>query len=182
MRKLTAWISIFLLSILSAVFLLIAIGFRINMTDSIPVGVYRITDIKNLKNSFVIFCPEINPAFQRARDRGYIGSGLCPGGYGYLMKKVVALRGDKISVTDEGVFVNHQRIPFSKPISADGMNRPLLQWRTRDYQLKEDEVLTMTSQSTWSFDSRYYGPVHTGQIKGMITPIWVKATMEKLHE
>ncbi|VEG89819.1 conjugative transfer signal peptidase TraF [Legionella spiritensis] len=182
MRKLTAWITVFLISILSAVLLLVAMGFRINLTDSIPIGVYRMTDIKNLKNGFVIFCPEDKPAFQQARDRGYIDSGLCHGGYGYLMKKVVALRGDNISVTDEGVLVNHQLIPFSKPISTDGMNRLLPQWRTRDYQLKEDEIMTMTSQSEWSFDSRYYGPVHTGQIKGMITPVWVKATMEKVYE
>lgn len=179
MRKLTAWMSIFLLSILSMVLLLVAMGFKINMTDSIPIGLYRITDIKNLKNAFVIFCPEDKPVFQQARDRGYIDSGLCPGGYGYLMKKVVAIKGDNISVTDEGVLVNHQLIPFSKPISADGLKRPLPQWRTRDYQLKKDEILTMTSQSEWSFDTRYFGPVRLSQIKGVITPVWVKATMEK---
>lgn len=182
MRKLTAWISIFFLGILSAALLLVAMGFRINLTDSIPIGVYRMTGINNLKNAFVIFCPEDKPDFQQARDRGYIDSGLCPGGYGYLMKKIVAIKGDKISVTDEGVFVNHQRIPFSKSVLKDGLKRPLPQWRTTDYQLKEDEILTMTSQSTWSFDSRYYGPVHTGKIKGMITPIWIKATMEKVYE
>ncbi|CZP18995.1 conjugative transfer signal peptidase TraF [Legionella pneumophila] len=179
MRKLTAWISIFLLCILSVAILLVAMGFRVNMTDSIPIGIYRMTGIKNLKNAFVIFCPEDKPVFQQARDRGYINNGFCHGNYGYLMKKVVATKGDKISVTDKGIFVNHQRIPFSKPILTDGMSRPLPQWRTRNYQLKEDEILTMTNQSAWSFDSRYYGPVHTGQIKGMITPVWVKATMEK---
>ena len=174
MKKLTAWIAVFLMSILSITLFLVVIGFRINLTNSIPLGLYRITDIKNLKNAFVIFCPDDKPAFQEAWDRGYIDSGFCPGGYGYLMKKVVACRGDKISVTDEGVFVNHGLIPFSKPIATDGINRPLPQWRTIDYQLKEDEILTMTSQSKWSFDSRYYGPVSTKQIKGVLTPIWVK--------
>lgn len=182
MRKWMAWISIFLLGILIAALLLVVMGFRINLTDSIPIGLYRMTGIKNLKNAFVIFCPEDKPAFQHAIDRGYIDSGLCPGNYGYLMKKIVAIKGDKISVTDKGVYVNHQLLPFSKPISVDEMKRPLPQWRTTDYQLKEDEILTMTSQSAWSFDSRYYGPVHTGQIKGMITPVWVKATMEKVYE
>ncbi|HDU7913666.1 TPA: S26 family signal peptidase, partial [Legionella pneumophila] len=42
-----------------------------------------------------------------------------------------------------------------------------------NYQLQKDEVMTMTSQSEWSFDGRYYGLVYTRQIKGMITPIWV---------
>ena len=174
MKQLAAWIAVVLLSVLSAALVLVVMGFRVNLTDSIPMGLYRITGIKNLKNAFVIFCPDDKPAFQEAWNRGYIDSGLCPGGYGYLMKKVVACRGDKISVTDEGVLVNHRLIPFSKPISTDGLKRPLPQWRAKDYPLKEDEVLTMTSQSKWSFDSRYYGLVRIKQIKGVITPIWVK--------
>lgn len=182
MKKFTVWVAVFLIGIISIAFLLICMGFRVNITDSIPFGLYRITSIKNIKNSYVIFCPDDRPTFNQGRDRGYIDSGLCPGGYGYLMKKVVATNGDKISATSEGIFVNQAFIPFSKPIPADGMNRTLPQWRTRDYQLKEYEVLTMTSQSEWSFDSRYYGPVHIGQIKGVITPVWVKTTMEERHE
>ena len=54
------------------------------------------------------------------------------------------------------------------------MNRKLPEWRALNYQLKEDEIMTMTSQSSWSFDGRYYGPIRIGQIKGMITPVWVK--------
>lgn len=179
MRRLTFWMAIMLVSIISLSLLLIVMGFRLNLTDSIPRGIYRITDIKPRKNGYVIFCPDSRPAFKQGLDRGYIDSGLCPGGYGYLMKKVVAFSGDKIAVTAEGVFVNHQLIPFSKPIATDGLSRPLPQWRTKDYQLKDDELMTMTSQSKWSFDSRYYGPVSIRQIKGMITPVWIKTTTEK---
>lgn len=174
MRKLTTWVGIFLLSTISLALLLASVGFRINVTNSIPIGLYRITGLKIYKNAFVIFCPEERLAFQQARDRGYIDSGHCSGGYGYLMKKVVATKGDKISVTSEGVFVNHRRLPFSKPLLSDGVKRPLPQWRRIDYQLKKDELLTMTSQSKWSFDARYYGLVHIGQVKGMITPVWIK--------
>ncbi|TIE18196.1 conjugative transfer signal peptidase TraF, partial [Legionella pneumophila] len=63
--------------------------------------------------------------------------------------------------------------PYSKPKIQDGMKRALPQWQVMNYQLQKDEVMTMTSQSEWSFDGRYYGLVHAGQIKGMITPIWV---------
>jgi len=175
MKWLTAWVAMFLLSIISVAFIFILLGFRINTTDSIPFGLYRITNLKNLKNSFVIFCPENRPVFQLAKSRGYIDSGLCPSGYGYLMKKVVAISGDEISITDDGVFVNQRLIPFSKPLSSDGIERPMPQQHLYDYQLKEKEILTMTSQSRWSFDGRYYGPIHVGQIKGVITPIWVKS-------
>lgn len=174
MKRLTVWIAVFLLSIIGMVLFLVVMGFRINITDSIPVGLYRITGIKHMKHAYVIFCPDDRQAFQQARDRGYIDSGLCPGGYGYLMKKVVATQGDRISITPEGVFVNQTLISFSKPQSKDGMNRILPRFHAINYQLKEDELITMTSQSAWSFDSRYYGPVRLGQIKGVITPIWVK--------
>jgi len=36
---------------------------------------------------------------------------------------------------------------------------------------KEDEVITMTSQSEWSFDGRYYGLVRMGQIMGIVRDV-----------
>ncbi|BCA95188.1 putative conjugal transfer protein TraF [Legionella antarctica] len=175
-------LSVCLISLIGLAFLLIAMGFRINLTDSIPVGLYRITHEGNLKNTFVIFCPDDRQAFRVGLSRGYIDHGLYCGGYGYLMKKVVASPGDILSVTDTGVFVNQDRIPFSKPKLKDGLNRPLPQWHATNYQLKEDELLTMTSQSEWSFDGRYYGLVHSGQIKGMLRPLWVINKQENNHE
>jgi len=182
MRKLSGIIAAFLMSLILVMFLLLAMGFRVNITDSIPIGLYRITGLTNLKNSFVMFCPDDRPAFKQGLKRHYIDPGLCSGGYGYLMKKVLAIQGDTVSVTAEGVFVNQTLIPFSKPKLKDGLNRSLPQWRVLNYQLQDDEIMTMTSQSTWSFDGRYYGPVRTGQIKGVITPVRVKATVEKNHE
>ncbi|HHT9914899.1 TPA: conjugative transfer signal peptidase TraF [Legionella pneumophila] len=175
-------LSISLISLIGLTFLLAVIGFRINLTDSIPVGLYRITHEGHLKNAFVIFCPDDREAFRLGLNRGYIDHGLYCGGYGYLMKKVVAMRGDIISVTDAGVFVNQDHIPFSKPKLKDGLNRLLPQWQVSNYQLKEDELLTMTSQSEWSFDGRYYGLVHLSQIKGMLRPLWVINQQENNHD
>lgn len=163
-----------MIGIISIALLVMVLEFRINLTDSIPVGLYRITSMENLKNSFVIFCPDERPAFKQALDRGYISSGLCPGGYGYLMKKVVATKGDMVSVTAKGVYVNKTLIPFSKPKLNDENNNTLPQWRVFSYQLEKDEFLTMTNQSEWSFDSRYYGIVHKEQIKGIMKPMWTK--------
>lgn len=173
MKKLSILIAIVLISLIAAGALFHAIGFRINLTESIPIGLYRITSAAPIKNAYVIYCPDDREAFRLARNRGYIDHGLNCGGYGYLMKKVVAVSGDTLSVTNEGVFVNHMLIPYSKPKLQDGMNRVLPQLRVTNYPLQKDEVMTMTSQSEWSFDGRYYGLVHTRQIKGMLTPIWV---------
>ncbi len=181
MKKLTSIIAVFLISLISIVLLLMAMGFRVNLTESIPIGLYRITNAGTIKNAYVIFCPDNRDAFKQALDRGYIDHGLYCGGYGYLMKKVVAIADDILSVTPEGVFVNQTLIPYSRPKLTDGMNRVLPQWHVLNYRLKEDEVMTMTSQSEWSFDGRYYGLVHLRQIKGMITPVWVINRLEKKY-
>lgn len=175
-------LSVCLISLIGLVYLLIAMGFRINLTDSIPVGLYRITHEGELKNAYVIFCPDNRPAFRLGLDRSYIDHGLNCGGYGYLMKKVVAIPGDIVSTTKAGVFVNQERIPFSKQKLKDGLNRLLPQWHATNYQLSKDELMTMTSQSEWSFDGRYYGLVQTGQIKGMLRPLWVINKLEKSHD
>ncbi|HCE5637918.1 TPA: conjugative transfer signal peptidase TraF [Legionella pneumophila] len=179
MKKLSIIIAIVLISTIAAGSLFHSMGFRINLTESIPVGLYRITSAEPLKNAYVIFCPDHRQTFRLAKNRGYIDHGLYCNGYGYLMKKVVAVSGDILSVTNEGVFVNQVIIPYSKPKLQDGMNRALPQWQIMNYQLKVNEIMTMTNQSEWSFDGRYYGLVHTRQIKGMITPIWVINKREK---
>ncbi|VEB33713.1 conjugative transfer signal peptidase TraF [Legionella cherrii] len=173
MKKLSILIAIVLISLIAAGALFHAMGFRINLTESIPIGLYRITSAAPIKNASVIFCPDDRESFRLARNRGYIDHGLNCGGYGYLMKKVVAVSGDTLSVTNKGVFVNHMLIPYSKPKLQDGLNRALPQLQVTNYPLQKDEVMTMTSQSEWSFDGRYYGLIHTRQIKGMLTPIWV---------
>lgn len=182
MKKLSKIIAVILMSLISIALLLIAMGFRINTTNSIPVGLYRITSIKNLKNAFVLFCPDDRPAFRQALERHYISPGLCPDGYGYLMKKVVAVAGDIVAVNADGVFVNEHVVPYSKPKLKDGMNRALPQLRVSNYRLKKNEIMTMTSQSEWSFDGRYYGVVHLSQIKGMSRPLWVIKNKEKNHD
>ena len=182
MKRFTIWTTIFLLSILALSALLVVLGFRINTTDSIPIGIYRMTADKTPKNAYVIFCPDNRPVFQQALKRGYIKSGLCPDGYGYLMKKVVATTGDKLTVNNKGVFVNDKLIPYSKPQLKDAFSRSLPKWQAINYQLTDDEIMTMTDQSQWSFDGRYYGPIKSGQVKGMLTPVWVYPKQEKIHE
>ena len=182
MKQFSIWGSAFLIGLIITALLFQILGFRVNLTDSIPVGLYQIQNGIPIKNAFVIFCPDERRAFRQGLERAYIGHGLCAGGYGYLMKQVVATEGDIISVSTQGVYVNKKPIPYSKPKSKDAKNRKLEHWQAVNYQLKKDEFLTMSNQSEYSFDSRYYGLIHKEQIKGAITPIWTKTTLEKKYE
>lgn len=147
-----------------------AVGIRVNTTKSIPVGLYWATDAPVIKGAYVMFCPPRTAVFDEAKQRGYIGAGFCPGGYGYMMKRVMGDGGDAIRVTPEGVLVNGQILALSAPYSTDKAGKLLPRWADQ-YTLGSTELLLMSDVSGTSFDARYFGPIDTQQVKGVIRPI-----------
>ncbi len=158
-------LSVFLLSAVAY-----ALGIRLNTTPSIPVGVYRLTDDPIVNGSYVYFCPPPAPVFELAKERGYISAGLCPGGYGHLMKKTLAVKGDVVAIGTNGVHVNGLLLPLSIPVLADGAGRPLPKFETSKV-LGNDEFLPMADNNGSSFDGRYFGTINRTQIEGVIRPV-----------
>ena len=148
-------------------------GVRVNTTKSIPIGLYLTSSSAIKKGAYVMFCPPPSAVFDEARQRRYIGGGSCPGGYGYMMKKVLAAKADAIDVADDGVRVNGELLPLSAPLKADKAGRPLPRYQANRYALGNSEVLLMSDVSSTSFDSRYFGPIHVAQIKSVIEPVFV---------
>jgi conjugative transfer signal peptidase TraF len=146
-------------------------GARINTSKSIPVGLYWTTSAPMEKGAYVLFCPPPSGVFSEARERGYIGAGFCPGGYGYLMKQVAATQRDTVTVTSKGVHVNGERWPQSMPRLADKAGRLLPRFQADSYVQGHAEVLLMSDGSPTSFDGRYFGPVGRAQLKTAIKPI-----------
>jgi len=149
-----------------------AAGARINTTRSIPLGLYWASSKPVEKGDYVMFCPPPLVVFDIAKERGYIRAGFCPGGYGYMMKRVLAAKNDAVSVADEGVRVNGQLLPLSTVIKADLGGHPLPRYQADSYTLNEYQVLLMTDVNPLSFDSRYFGPINRSQIKTVIAPIF----------
>jgi conjugative transfer signal peptidase TraF len=148
-----------------------AAGARINTTKSIPVGLYWTSNKPVEKGAYVLFCPPKARVFDDAKSRGYIGAGFCPSDYGYLMKRVLAVQSDVVSITDEGVWVNDALLPLSVPITTDGTGRALPRYRANRFSLRESEVLLMSDVSSTSFDGRYFGPIARSHIKTVISPV-----------
>jgi conjugative transfer signal peptidase TraF len=147
-------------------------GVRINTSPSIALGLYWSCAKPAEKGDYVMFCPPRSELFDTARKRGYIGAGFCPGGYGYIMKRVFAATNDAVTVTEDGVRVNGKLLPFSAVLEADQGGRPLPRYRNDGYTLNEHQVLLMTDAHPFSFDSRYFGPIDRSQIKSVISPIF----------
>jgi conjugative transfer signal peptidase TraF len=144
---------------------------RINTTKSIPVGFYWMTSDSVKKGSYVIFCPPQIDLFETAKERGYIGAGFCPGGYGYMMKRVAAVKDDAVTIASDGVRVNGDLLPLSVPRASDKAGRPIPRSEPDRYTLDATELLLMSDVSGTSFDSRYFGPIDRKQVQGVIRPI-----------
>jgi conjugative transfer signal peptidase TraF len=148
-----------------------AAGARINTTRSIPVGLYWVSGAAVAKGAYVLVCPPPAAVFEQARERGYIGAGYCPGGYGYMMKRVMAAKDDDVAVSDEGVRVNGVLLPLSAPRAVDAGGRSLPRFQADRYTLGAAELLLMSDVSGTSFDGRYFGPINRSQIQTVVSPL-----------
>lgn len=122
-------------------------GLALNFTDSMPDVVYRVGHGE--KGSIAVLCAPIPHAS--------IGHGPCPDGSMPLLKRVVAVEGDEVRVTDYGVEVNGRPVPNSKPFDLASNGRALTHLRGAFY-LRHGE-LWVAGEHPNSFDSRYFGPV-----------------------
>jgi conjugative transfer signal peptidase TraF len=160
-----------LLSILLLCGISYAAGIRLNTTPSIPVGVYRLTNDPFNKGAYVYFCPPPASVFDIAKDRGYLNAGFCPGGYGHLMKKILAVKNDVVAIGKDGVHVNGRLLPLSGSFRADGAGRLLPKYEA-SWVLGSNELLLMSDSNSGSFDGRYFGSINRKQIEGVLRPIF----------
>ena len=171
-KHLTRYIAITGISVLTLSFVLGVAGMRLNVSGSIPLGVYWESKTIFQKGDYVIFCPPKNSLFDRIKKRGYIGIGFCEGGYGLMMKRVAAIEGDMVSITREGVHINGELLLHSELHDKDEQQRLLPQYKISQFTLENAEILLMGETST-SFDGRYFGPLHASFIQGVIHPVLI---------
>jgi conjugative transfer signal peptidase TraF len=146
-------------------------GVVFNTTPSLPKGIYRTVEAPIELGAYVKFCPPKSPVFDEARRRGYLGPGFCPGGYEYMLKQVLAAKGDRVEVAAEGVHVNGQLVPMSEQLLADGGGR-LMPRYAQHRILFDNELLLMSEVSRVSFDARYFGPLDRAQVRAVVKPVF----------
>ena len=158
------WIS------LAAVGVLGLSGVRINLTDSLPRGLYLITD--DLNAALVEFCPPGIFSTLSVR-RGYRPGGICPDREAPLLKPVIARPGDTVMVSADGISVNGQRLPNTKPRQFDSAGRPLAAWPSGIYSVAFATIWVVSTYHPNSFDSRYFGPISISLIRHRLRPLWL---------
>lgn len=150
----------------------LAMGLIINITPSLPVGIYKLSPISRLhRGEYVSICPPDTAPFRLARRAGYVPKGPCPGDYLPLMKPIAGLPGDQIVVGVQGIAVNGAHIPLSRAYSRDGAGRALPRIAPGSYTVRPGEVWLVSHYNDRSFDSRYFGAVQIDRLKGSTAPV-----------
>ncbi|MBX4962645.1 conjugative transfer signal peptidase TraF [Rhizobium binae] len=144
-------------------------GYRINLTPSEPLGLWRIEALRRpvRTGDLVFVCPPATATFAEARRRGYLRRGLCAGGFAPLIKTVAALTGQRVEITDH-VIIDGRPIEASSVRESDGEGRPLI---PDPGGVVPRGYLFLHSSFASSYDSRYFGPVPASGLLGLARPV-----------
>jgi conjugative transfer signal peptidase TraF len=149
------------------------VGMAINLSPSMPRGVYLTRPVSELKiGDWVSLCipSDSAPVY---RSRGYLPeSSRCPSGLAPIIKPIVAMSGDVVSIEHDGIRVNGLLVPDSPIFDTDSNDRPIshlpLGWSK---QLAASEYFAVATFHPRSLDSRYFGPIRGIQILQSLIPL-----------
>lgn len=147
-----------------------AFGIRFTYTDSLPMGLYRSVTGVPTRGALVSICLPSELAGM-AKERGYGRPGRCPGGLAPLLKRVVAMPGDSVLVTDAVLTVNAVEIPNTARIRHDSQGRAIPMIETGIYRTGENELWLIANHSARSWDSRYFGPLPLDRLQSVMQPL-----------
>ena len=146
-------------------------GIRLNLTGSIPPGLYRLRSGPPQRGTTILACLPVATA-RFARDRGYVPSGSCEDGIAPVGKVVAAIAGDVVEVSALGVAVNGTLLRNSAPLARDSRGRSLPVLRLPSHAVPKGEIWRVSSYSAQSFDSRYFGGISTSRVRSRIEPLF----------
>jgi conjugative transfer signal peptidase TraF len=154
-RKVFA-VLLFVLGMSTALFLA---GVHYNVSRSMPAGLYCLASGRPVVGDLVTFdLPDC--AFRPlAVRRGY----PCRN----LLKKLVAVSGDQIKISAEGIAVNGVLQPFSRALKTDSAGRTLPVYLNSGV-LPEGRALVLSGFCVDSFDGRYFGTVSEQSLRRVV--------------
>ena len=142
----------------------------INVTPSIPYGIYLKCGNKINVGDYVSFC--LAPELQKfGLQRGYLEPGKACNGSTSLVKKVIALPYDKVTLSESQIIVSGKVFHYATA-SHDSLQRSLKGYTAGTYT---DDCYWVVGDYdvNHSWDSRYYGCIQPQQIISKVKPILI---------
>jgi conjugative transfer signal peptidase TraF len=167
-RRIALLYTLFLLCVVFASMTAYAAGFRIKLSRSLPIGIWRVDGASELSQTdcYVTVSPIGNPGYSLALERGYLYSNS------HMLKKIVAVEGDFVSydIVEKSVTVNGNYVFRTEILSQDTEGRSLPA-ALYPVSLTARQVW-LSSENIRGYDSRYFGPVSSDLLR-KATPIWI---------
>jgi conjugative transfer signal peptidase TraF len=157
-KKLLTFFSLlsFLAAAALALYMLYALGYRANLSESLPGYLYRVTPLEPGEAIERGGCVLIdlsgfrNPVIELGIRRGYVSR------VQKMLKEIGAVPGDEVTLQDGLLFVNGESTPMFIS-SGDSRGNPLCAYPTP--LVLSDDCYWLVSIPHRGFDSRYFGPV-----------------------
>lgn len=139
--------------------------FTINLTDSIPKGIYLLKKPEHLKKGDYIVFPIPENALTYIHGRKYL-----PKIASNLIKTVGAVHGDKVEINENKIIIND--FPYGKisKFDSNGLKLPTL--KSEDLFLEKNEILPLAEKDK-SFDGRYFGKIKIENISFKAKPVFL---------
>jgi conjugative transfer signal peptidase TraF len=103
--------------------------------------------------------------------RGYLQRGDCPAGAEPIAKVIEAMPGDVLELEPGWVAVNGVKFPNSRTEARDSLGRPLTHVPSGARRVGASEIWLFGFNNRRSWDARYFGPVPTANLRGVLTPV-----------
>lgn len=154
-----------------------ALGFRVNTSASMPVGLWRVAPLSSAeprRGEIVTVCLPDTIGTREAASRGYLSAGSCPGGFEPLVKWIAAVPGDVVTVVRAGISVNGEPVAGTAQLDQDSAGRVLQGVPAGVYQVPAGRVWLLSGHDRHSWDSRYFGAVPVESMQTTARPVWVR--------
>jgi conjugative transfer signal peptidase TraF len=159
-----------------------AAGVRVNLSPSAPLGVFLASPLPSghgaeLHRGMLVAVCLPHAMAQVGRARGYLMRGSCADGTAPVGKTILALSGDTVVVSGEGVAVGSGRpLCRTRPLGRDAAARPIPRIPDGRYAVAAGEIWLISTYTVRSWDSRYFGPVPAAGVVATLRPLWTIET------
>lgn len=154
-------------------------GLIINVTPSMPPGLYRLSALPaRLHDGMIIYLCPPSPAHNAAMAQAVRGHWLlisprspCPANLVPFLKRIAATPGQTVTLTMRGTSIDGHRLPLTaiQPLAKNGV--PMVHQRPGVYLMKPGQVWVWDNSSPWAYDSRYWGPLPVADILKKARPV-----------
>ena len=134
-----------------------------NASASAPIGLYAVGDGAGLARGDMVIARVPGEFRMFAARRRYLPANVP------LVKRVAAVSGDEVCAAGARVMVNGRLV--ARRLDRDGAGRPM-PWWSGCAELRSGEYFLLMTDSTASFDGRYFGVSEAGDIVGKARLIW----------